>query len=196
MCSFCPRPTATSFSGIGRARTSFLLRRSRKKRVEEHRVPRPRDEPSTASPPQTARRLLLPRGDSRSPLRLCRPDPQPGALAASAGGPGYGGGSARPGQPPNRDPGPDTPKPGRSSKTQAGKGDIGGRIDLAPDMARCPCLARQPTIEEIREGDAHIQQEKAHPPMLRSCTMRLYEEKRNRGILASRARVRPRAAAR
>ena len=70
------------------------------------------------------------------------------------------------------------PKPGRSSKTQAGKGDIGGRIDLAPDMARCPCLARQPTIEEIREGDTHIQQEKAQPPMLRSCTMRLYEEKK------------------
>ena len=79
---------------------------------------------------------------------------------------------------PNRDPGPDTPEPGRSGKTQAGKGDIGGRIDLAPDMAWCPCLTRQPTIEEIGEGDTHIQQEKAQPPMLWSGTMRLHEEKK------------------
>jgi hypothetical protein len=79
---------------------------------------------------------------------------------------------------PSRDTGPNTPKPGRSRKAQAGKSDIGNRIDLAPDMTGCSCLARQPTIEDIRKGDAHIQQEKAHPPMRQAHMRRLHEEKK------------------
>src|SRR5919201_2045920 len=77
----------------------------------------------------------------------------------------------------SRDPGPDLPKPGRSSQTQAGKSDIGERIDLAPDVAWRSCLARQPTIEEIGESDAHIKQEQGHPPKPRSGPLRLHEEK-------------------
>jgi hypothetical protein len=48
------------------------------------------------------------------------------------------------------------PEPGRSRKAHTGKGNIGGGIDLTPDMARGPCLARQQTIENIGEGYAPI----------------------------------------
>ena len=82
---------------------------------------------------------------------------------------------------PHGDPGPDPPEPGRNGKTQAIKGDIRGRIDLAPAMAGCPGLARQPTIEEIGQGDAHIQQEQACPPSRRSVTMRVDEEPQKQG---------------
>ena len=82
---------------------------------------------------------------------------------------------------PHGDPGPDPPEPGRRGKTQAIKGDIRGRIDLAPAMAGCPGLARQPTIEEIGQGDAHIQQEQACPPSRRSVTMRVDEEPQKQG---------------
>src|SRR5262245_21348040 len=73
------------------------------------------------------------------------------------------------------------PEPGCGGKTHAGKGDIGGCIDLTPGMAGGPGLARQPTIEDIGEGDAHIQQEQAHPPPLRSFTLRVDEEPEKQG---------------
>src|SRR4029453_10246634 len=50
VCSFCPRPTAISFSRIGRARTSLPPTQKQEKRVEEHRIPCPRDEPSAPFP--------------------------------------------------------------------------------------------------------------------------------------------------
>ena len=40
----------TSFSGSGRARTFPPLAQEQEKRVEKHRIPRPRDEPSAALP--------------------------------------------------------------------------------------------------------------------------------------------------
>jgi len=68
------------------------------------------------------------------------------------------------------------PEPGRNSKTQTGKGNIGGGIDLAPGVAGCPRLARQHTIQDVGEGNAHIQQEEAQPPQRQSLTMRVDEE--------------------
>ena len=59
---------------------------------------------------------------------------------------------------PNRDPETDTSEPGCHGKTQAGKSNIRGRIDLTPGMAGCSGLTCQPTIQDIRDGDTPIQQ--------------------------------------
>ena len=65
----------------------------------------------------------------------------------------------------------------KQSKAAAAGHAVGqGGIDLAPDVAGGTCLARQPTIEDIGEGNTHIQQEKARPRMRQSSMMRVDEE--------------------
>ena len=198
MCSFCPRHTATSFSGIGRARTLLSPAQEQEKRVEEHRIPCPSDHTSGRPPlPQTARGPRLPRGDSRSPRRLCQPDPPPGALPASAGGPGCGGGSGHPGQPPQ--PGPRA----RHARARPQQQDselvkaISAAASIWPQTwLGAPALrASRPSRKSERAMPTYSRRRLSrHSGSPSPCAWT--RSKRNRGILASRARVRPRAAAR
>src|SRR5262245_39331084 len=182
VCSFSPRPTATSFSGSGGARTLRRPAQEQEQGVEEYHVPCPGNPPAAAiplhsqfegnSPHQEV--IDHPGGFAGSILHQAPLLRRLGAQIADEK-------TATQDSHPYGDPGPDMPKPGRSSKTQTGKGNIGSGIDLAPDMAGSPCLARQQTIEDIGEGNEHIQQEEAQPPQRQSFAMRVDEEHKKQG---------------
>src|SRR5262245_43909351 len=120
-CSFCPRPTATSFLGNGRARTSPPAQEE-KKRIEEHCVPCPSNHPAAAFPLHRQIEGYGPHEEIvdhpssfagpilyKAPFS-CRLVAQV-AEEEAATQDGH----------PNGDPEPDTPEPGGSGNTQAGK---------------------------------------------------------------------------